>query len=156
MPPCLTKGNWLTSRVGGSLLIVAPVVCVLALPARAGDLVPDIELGTLQIKVEFVADCPNVFQPATGLGHAGDGSGRLFLAERDGRVFIIDDGVVLPEPFLDLSASPIIGPGLHGLFGFAFHTDYADSKANGFGKLYTYHTGPPPTWLRRIFPGPRR
>ena len=136
-----TKGTCrLTSRLGGSLLIVAPLVWVFAPPARAGDFLPDIEMGTLQIDVQFVGDRAGVFEPATGLGHAGDGSGRLFLAERGGTLIIIDNGVVLPDAFLDLSV--IIGPDFLGLLGFAFHPDYADSKANGFGKLYTYSSEP--------------
>src|SRR5688572_4738248 len=36
--------------------------------------------------------------------NAGDGSGRLFVLEKSGRVKIIKNGQVLATPFLDLSA----------------------------------------------------
>ena len=35
--------------------------------------------------------------------HAGDGSGRLFVVEKVGRIRIVRDGRVLPEPFLDIT-----------------------------------------------------
>ena len=41
--------------------------------------------------------------PITYLTHAGDGSGRLFVVEKAGRVRIIAGGAVLPAPFLDIS-----------------------------------------------------
>ena len=142
----LSLGKWrFTSRVGCSLLIVAPVVGRLASSAYADDLLPDIETGTLQIDVEFVGDFGGVRRGVTGIGHAGDGSGRLFFSERGGNLIIIDNGTVLPDPFLDLSDSVLITPGTPGLLGFAFHPDYADAKANGFGKVYTYHSEPADT-----------
>ena len=38
----------------------------------------------------------------TALNHAGDGSGRLFIALRDGRIVIHDGQALLPDPFLDI------------------------------------------------------
>src|SRR5689334_13259571 len=35
-----------------------------------------------------------------GIAHAGDGSRRLFVLEREGRVVIVRDGQVFPTPFL--------------------------------------------------------
>ena len=35
-------------------------------------------------------------------GMAIDPTGRIFVAEKNGRVWIIENGVVLPMPFLDL------------------------------------------------------
>ena len=51
---------------------------------------------------------------ATGLSrpllitHAGDGSGRLFIAEQQGPIRIVRDGILLPTPFLDVD--PISRP----------------------------------------------
>jgi glucose/arabinose dehydrogenase len=53
--------------------------------------------------------------------------GRLFVLQQDGRIQVIDDGVVKADPFLDLqnvvlSENP---PGERGLLGLAFHPNYA-------------------------------
>lgn len=42
------------------------------------------------------------FEQPTCLAHAGDGTDRLFVAERAGRVLVIEGGVIREEPFLDL------------------------------------------------------
>jgi hypothetical protein len=44
------------------------------------------------------------FNDPTNVASANDGTGRLFVTERVGRVKIVDkDGKVLPQPFLDLT-----------------------------------------------------
>ncbi|MGH9336914.1 MAG: PQQ-dependent sugar dehydrogenase, partial [Vicinamibacteria bacterium] len=60
--------------------------------------------------------------------HAGDGSNRRFVVEQEGVVRIIDNGAVLPTPFLDLTAI-VANSGERGLLGLAFHPSYAQ---NGF------------------------
>ncbi|HEX2172741.1 MAG TPA: PQQ-dependent sugar dehydrogenase, partial [Dehalococcoidia bacterium] len=57
--------------------------------------------------------------------HAGDGGGRLFVVERAGRIRIVADGQVAPEPFLDIT--PLVGSGgsEQGLLSVAFHPEYA-------------------------------
>lgn len=37
--------------------------------------------------------------------HAGDGSGRLFVAEKGGRIWVLEGSEALPTPFLDISGS---------------------------------------------------
>src|SRR5215213_9395719 len=37
------------------------------------------------------------------LTNAGDGSGRLFVAEQTGAIRVIENGTVRPTPFLDIS-----------------------------------------------------
>ncbi len=63
------------------------------------------------------------------LTHAGDGSGRLFVVEQSGRIWIMQDGERLAEPFADLSSvvTPINGYSEQGLLGLAFHPDYAEN-----------------------------
>ena len=53
----------------------------------------------------------------------GDAS-RMFIVEKTGTIRIIKDGVLLPDPFLDLSARVSSG-GEQGLLGMAFDPDYA-------------------------------
>jgi glucose/arabinose dehydrogenase len=66
--------------------------------------------------------------------NAGDGSGRLFIVEQGGRIKILQAGVVLATPFLDIRAK-VSKSGERGLLGLAFHPDYA---ANG--RFYVYYT----------------
>ena len=61
--------------------------------------------------------------------HAGDGTGRLFVIEKGGKIRIISQGQILPEPFLDLSS--VITPDAateQGLLGLAFDPNY---ESNG-------------------------
>jgi glucose/arabinose dehydrogenase len=55
--------------------------------------------------------------------NAGDGSDRQFIVEQGGRIRIIRDGELLPEPFLDVSEIITAG-GEQGLLGLAFHPEY--------------------------------
>ncbi len=71
---------------------------------------------------------------------ANDGSGRLFVIERIGRIRIIDkDGTLLAEPFLDLSELVQSDYLEQGILGLAFHPDYA---ANGrfYVNFTDFHT----------------
>jgi glucose/arabinose dehydrogenase len=61
------------------------------------------------------------------LGHAGDGSGRLFILEQPGRIRIVADGALLERPFLNL-ASRVRSGGERGLLGLAFHPGFATNR----------------------------
>lgn len=78
--------------------------------------------------------------------HAGDSSGRLFVAEQGGQIQIVRDGQREARPFLDISAQLIGGgaSGERGLLGLAFHPDYAADGADGEGKFYVYYSAPSP------------
>lgn len=71
------------------------------------------------------------------VGHAGDGSQRVFIVEQAGRILILDNGSVLPAPFLDISASVLSG-GERGLFSVAFPPGYASK-----GYFYVHYTRKP-------------
>ena len=81
---------------------------------------------------------------ATGLSqpvvitHAGDA--RLFVAEQPGRIRVIDNGVLLPTPFLDITARVDDAGNEQGLLGLAFHPDYASN-----GWFYVNYIFDPPT-----------
>lgn len=55
--------------------------------------------------------------------NAGDGSGRLFVVEQGGRVLVVRDGSVLPDPLMDIS-DRISSGGERGLLGLAFHPQF--------------------------------
>ncbi|MBJ7575723.1 PQQ-dependent sugar dehydrogenase [Luteimonas sp. MC1828] len=86
---------------------------------------------------------------ATGLSqpvvitHAGDA--RLFVAEQPGRIRVIDNGVVLPTPFLDITARVDDAGNEQGLLGLAFHPEYA---SNGYFYV-NYIFDPPASTLDR-------
>jgi glucose/arabinose dehydrogenase len=64
-----------------------------------------------------------------GIAHAGDGSGRLFVIEKPGRIRVLQDGQLTDTPFLDISERVSASQSERGLLGLAFHPDYA---SNGF------------------------
>lgn len=66
--------------------------------------------------------------------NAGDGSGRIFVTERAGRVRILFAGQVLAEPFLDISERVSTG-GEQGLLSVAFPPGYA-----ALGHFYAYYS----------------
>jgi hypothetical protein len=55
--------------------------------------------------------------------NAGDGSGRIFVLERPGRIRIVAGGKLSDGPFLDIAARILSGDE-RGLLGLAFHPDY--------------------------------
>jgi glucose/arabinose dehydrogenase len=70
--------------------------------------------------------------------HAGDGSGRLFVVEKAGRIRVIINGQLQPTPFLDVEPLVNSGGSEQGLLGLAFHPSYA---TNGrFFVSYTANT----------------
>ncbi|HEX5589510.1 MAG TPA: PQQ-dependent sugar dehydrogenase [Candidatus Limnocylindrales bacterium] len=73
------------------------------------------------------------------LTHAGDGSGRLFVVEQGGRIWVLRDGKRSDRPYLD--ARPLLdeSSGERGLLGLAFAPDFSTS-----GRIYLSHTGPGP------------
>ena len=70
------------------------------------------------------------------LTHAGDGSGRLFVVERAGRIRVIKNGTLLSTPYLDISSLVQDGFGEQGLLSVAFDPDF---KTNG--AFYIDYTG---------------
>ena len=90
----------------------------------AADLLTRVNLDGIALSAQLLAAALD--QPV-GITHAGDGSGRLFIVERGGRVLVHDGVSIAATPLLDLSAQlPCCGPA--GLTGLAFHPNHA---ANG-------------------------
>ncbi|HWI41557.1 MAG TPA: PQQ-dependent sugar dehydrogenase, partial [Verrucomicrobiae bacterium] len=79
------------------------------------------------------------FKQPTFIGNAGDGSGRIFVVERQGIIRIIKNGKVLPRPFLDITGRPETRGAEQGLLSFAFPRDKA--KKNHFYVDYTSKKG---------------
>ena len=64
-----------------------------------------------------------------GIANAGDGSGRLFILEKVGRIRVVRAGNLEPTPFLDISDRVRSTDNEQGLLGLAFHLRFAE---NGF------------------------
>ncbi len=73
------------------------------------------------------------FTSPVDIANAGDD--RLFIVEQAGVIKIIENGVVLPTPFLDID-SKISSGGERGLLGLAFHPDY-DTNGYFFVNYYS-------------------
>jgi glucose/arabinose dehydrogenase len=62
---------------------------------------------------------------------APPGDARLFIAERAGRLRIVQGGVLLPTAFLDIS-NRVLTDGEAGLLSFAFHPQFASNPQQRF------------------------
>lgn len=69
---------------------------------------------------------------------ANDGSNRFFVVEQGGRIRILQNGALLPTPFLDISSGGVIDCcSERGLLGLAFHPQFANNRA-----FYIFYTAP--------------
>jgi glucose/arabinose dehydrogenase len=68
------------------------------------------------------------------LTHAGDGSGRVYVVEQEGRVIVLDADGGSRETYLDIDER-IDSGGERGLLGLAFHPDFASN-----GRLFVNYT----------------
>jgi glucose/arabinose dehydrogenase len=84
-----------------------------------------IDPATFDYALERIADG---FSHPTHLTHAGDGSGRLFVVEQAGQIWILHNGKRLSNPFLDIRERVGSRGNEQGLLSVAFHPQYA---ANG-------------------------
>lgn len=130
----LLAGNWYlnihTTNFGGGEIRGQVTVTEAGFPALALELVAEGQFGA-----------------PTTVTHAGDGSGRLFVADQRGTIHILEDGVVLPEPFLNIGDRLVPErPGFdeRGLLGLAFHPDFEVPAAAGEGCFYVYYSAPSP------------
>jgi glucose/arabinose dehydrogenase len=119
--------------------------------ARPGGMLP----GSPKVALVKVADG---FNDPVNVASAFDGTGRLFVVERVGRIKIVKDGKVLPDPFLDLTAINPLGTDVQtgfveqGLYSVAFHpkfrenghffVHYASLPFNGDGLIVRFTVDP--------------
>ena len=104
-----------------SFLFVVPLLLLLgfAHPAHA-----DVTLQPLVGGLSAPVDIAN----------AGDSSGRLFVVEQLGKIRIIQNGTLLPTPFLDIQSVVSFGSE-RGLLGLAFHPQYVTN-----GRFFVFYT----------------
>ncbi|HEX8187380.1 MAG TPA: PQQ-dependent sugar dehydrogenase [Pyrinomonadaceae bacterium] len=126
----------MSRRVLYATLFVAVLACVLT-PVSFDPFAPTVAHAQTSEQPALALGTPfKGFGSPVGVGHAGDGSNRVFVVEQGGRVRIVKSGVVQPTPFLDISTRVSSG-GERGLLGLAFPQDYARK-----GYFYVNYTNP--------------
>jgi glucose/arabinose dehydrogenase len=94
--------------------------------------------GITSVGLELVADG---FTSPVALVEPPDDSGRFFLVDRPGQIYIITaDGQLMEQPFLDIQDRLVVLQAEYderGLLGMAFHPDYANN-----GRFYVYYSAP--------------
>ena len=123
---------------------------IIAASPRAGAALPSVSLKAV---------CLQQIKAPTSIANAGDGSGRLFVCDQVGKIYIIQGGMLLPQPFLDVSSKIVpFAPTTYlfpmkttyderGLLGLAFHPGYANPQSPGYRKFYVFYSAPSPNAL---------
>ena len=147
--PATIPRSWPGRRLAKGLAVASLVLAI-----QAGGPVPAASAFTLSfdpsnVTLTLTSVAGGFDQPILVTG-AGDGSGRLFVAEQTGHVWILSGGSRLPTPFLSLGG--ITTGGERGLLGLAFHpgfptvpyvyVDYTDQNGNTAITRYTVGTNP--------------
>ena len=118
-------------RIATLLAMLAPIS-----PLRAA--FPTIALKTIS--------SGELFGP-TDITNAADGSGRLFVCEQHGLIRIIQGGMLLPTPFLDIRTKLVTLSASYderGLLGMAFHPGYTNPISPGYRKFYVFYSAVSP------------
>lgn len=117
------------------------LLCLLLSPTQAAP--PRLHLQPVLLEQ---LDSPTV------ITHAGDGSGRLFVCDQPGKIWILRKGYLQPQPFLDLTSTGLnraiaqtTAGSERGLLGLAFHPDYEVPSSAGEGRFYVYFSAPSAT-----------
>jgi glucose/arabinose dehydrogenase len=100
-------------------------------PSPTPSCTPNAGTQVTTVEIAAVDDVPT-------LATSPPNDGRLFIVERSGAIRIVQDGALLPTPFIDLddnAGGPVAADGEMGLLGLAFHPDYDDNR-----RFYVYYT----------------
>ena len=104
---------------------------------------PEVTNGPISLFLITVAT--NLSAPDYAISPPGD-THRLFVLDQNGLMRVIQDGVLLPTPALDIQSrvSPPLNPANptdeRGLLGLAFHPGYNNPGSPGYRTLYTYNS----------------
>jgi glucose/arabinose dehydrogenase len=117
-----------------------------ASPARAINARPGVPEGNVTIHLDVVAqylpDLATEFTPIDIVPFP-DGTGRMAVSTVLGTIRVLDaNRSLLPTPLLTKAQSGLVPPQEAGMTGIAFHPDFNQQGAFGYGKLYTITTEP--------------
>jgi glucose/arabinose dehydrogenase len=82
-----------------------------------------VEQGPLRLKLTIVA---KGLEAPVDVASTPSEPDRLYLVEQSGRILVVENGKVSPQPFLDIT-NDVVSGGEQGLLSVAFHPDYADN-----------------------------
>jgi glucose/arabinose dehydrogenase len=112
----------------GALAVAALVACGDNKPGPelrdGGPIVRDTQVAGTNLRLQLIAEVNDLATLIT----APRGDLRLFVLEQRGKIRIIENNKLIPQPFLDLtedSGGPVLCCGENGLLGLAFHPQYA-------------------------------
>ena len=150
-----------TMRFAVALCLAATASTAVELSAQLQP-VPDpilgkIAKGDITVKAREFVRLPKTTDSATPRGTspayariqyllpARDGSGRLFVNDTRGVLYVTDAAGREPKPYIDLRKQDVGFDDSHfpneaGLAGFAFHPDFAKKGRPGYGKFYTAYS----------------
>lgn len=86
------------------------------------------------VKIAMVKVAGDLIDPIN-VTSANDGSGRMFVVERQGVVKILKDGKILKRPFLDISDTVVSSFLEQGLYDIEFHPKFKEN-----GKFYVHYS----------------
>ncbi len=118
---------------------------------------PAITNGNIVILLQPIAT--NLAAPLYGINPSGDAS-RLFVAEQNGLIRVIQNGNLLPDAALNITNR--VQPPLNaananderGLLGLAFHPGYTNPASAGYHTLYTYNSETNPIGISPTYVAP--
>jgi glucose/arabinose dehydrogenase len=90
--------------------------------------------------VVFLEKISSGFTSPVGMACPDDGTDRIFVFEQGGKIFVVSNGSVSKEPFIDISArldGLNIAYSEKGLLGMAFHPDYKNNR-----RFFLYYSAP--------------
>jgi glucose/arabinose dehydrogenase len=102
----------------------------LLLPAACGDST-SVNLPPFEMRLQQVIGTAGLSMSSLMDLQAPPGDSRLFIAQRAGRIRVVENGALLATPFLDIS-SRVSVQGEAGLLSFTFHPQYATDPQKRF------------------------
>ncbi len=125
----------IAGRVTG-IALVATALCLAGVASGAGRLAPAPQATPRGANTTItLSEVDSGLERPIYLTHAGDGSGRLFVVEKEGRILVYQTAQSDPTVFLDIESRVEDGGNEQGLLSVAFHPDYATN-----GRFFVYYT----------------
>ncbi|MCC7107307.1 MAG: PQQ-dependent sugar dehydrogenase [Chloroflexi bacterium] len=124
MPNAFCRPSWPVVPTVVACLLMLAVAFSGQPPSVSAQATDAADPTTLRLGTRLVTD--QLEQP-TAIAYAGDGSGRLFVVEKAGRIAIVRNGVRQQTPFLDIGSLVGSRGSEQGLLGLAFHPSFAEN-----------------------------